>query len=209
MLSASRIIFFFYVENMHGISWESPNYQITHAVLFYAWRRQTIFCRRWPATQQDPYSDVTRIQWRLNSPAYRQFVQQRVWAIWLESLMRFDSVPLSPPHWSYLKRVWPQSWPRVESRHWSQHQLFTWRAWSGVSAVPKCDQRSAASGEPIRQNTFILRRITIPVLNWWLQPMIMNCWKFDRLKKRDLSGKIYKFMILLVTVIFITAALSK
>ena len=45
-----------------------------------------------------------------------------------------NSVPLSPPHWPYPKRIWPPSWPRVAVALSTQNtKLFTWRTW------PKCD----------------------------------------------------------------------
>ena len=49
-----------------------------------------------------------------------------------------NSVPLSPPHWPYSKRIRPPSWPRVAVASSIQNtKLFTWRTWPG--AVPKCD----------------------------------------------------------------------
>ena len=51
-----------------------------------------------------------------------------------------NSVPLSPPHWPYPKRIRPPSWPRVAVASSIQNtKLFTWRTWPGAGAVPKCD----------------------------------------------------------------------
>ena len=51
-----------------------------------------------------------------------------------------NSVPLSPPHWPYPKRIRPPSWPRVAVASSIQHtKLFTWHTWPGAGAVPKCD----------------------------------------------------------------------
>ena len=51
-----------------------------------------------------------------------------------------NSVPLSPPHWPYPKRIRPPSWPRVAVASSIQNtKLFTWRTWPGAAAVPKCD----------------------------------------------------------------------
>ena len=51
-----------------------------------------------------------------------------------------NSVPLSPPHWPYPKRIRPPSWPRVAVASSIQKtKLFTWRTWPGAGAVPKCD----------------------------------------------------------------------
>ena len=51
-----------------------------------------------------------------------------------------NSVPLSPPHWPYPKRIRPPSWPRVAVASSTQNtKLFTWRTWPGAGAVPKCD----------------------------------------------------------------------
>ena len=51
-----------------------------------------------------------------------------------------NSVPLSPPHWPYPKRIRPPSWPRVPVASSIQNtKLFTWRTWPGAGAVPKCD----------------------------------------------------------------------
>ena len=51
-----------------------------------------------------------------------------------------NSVPLSPPHWPYPKRIWPPSWPRVAAASSIQNtKLFTWRTWPGAGTVPKCD----------------------------------------------------------------------
>ena len=51
-----------------------------------------------------------------------------------------NSVPLSPPHWPYPKRIRPPSWPRVAVASLTQNtKLFTWRTWPGAGAVPKCD----------------------------------------------------------------------
>ena len=51
-----------------------------------------------------------------------------------------NSVPLSPPHWPYPKRIRPPSWPRVAVASSIQNtKLFTWRTWAGAGAVPKCD----------------------------------------------------------------------
>ena len=39
-----------------------------------------------------------------------------------------NSVPLSPPHWPYPKRIRPPSWPRVAVASSIQNtKLFTWR----------------------------------------------------------------------------------
>ena len=90
-----------------------------------------------------------------------------------------NSVPLSPPHWPYSKRIRPPSWSRVAVASSIQNtKLFTWRTWPGAGAVPKCDwaQRRGASvdpnsGAPFTQSTFnMLRRMANPLslLNWWL-----------------------------------------
>ena len=51
-----------------------------------------------------------------------------------------NSVPLSPPHWPYPKRIRPPSWPRVAVASSTQNtKMFTWRTWPGAGAVPKCD----------------------------------------------------------------------
>ena len=51
-----------------------------------------------------------------------------------------NSVPLSPPHWPYPKRIRPPSWPRMAVASSIQNtKLFTWRTWPGAGAVPKCD----------------------------------------------------------------------
>ena len=51
-----------------------------------------------------------------------------------------NSVPLSPPHWPYPKRIRPPSWPRVAVASSNQNtKLFTWRTWPGAGAVLKCD----------------------------------------------------------------------
>ena len=51
-----------------------------------------------------------------------------------------NSVPLSPPHWPYPKRIRPPSWPRVAVASSIQNtKLFTWRTWPGAGAVPKCN----------------------------------------------------------------------
>ena len=51
-----------------------------------------------------------------------------------------NSVPLSPPHWPYPKRIRPPSWPRVAVALSTQNtKFFTWRTWPGAGAVPKCD----------------------------------------------------------------------
>ena len=51
-----------------------------------------------------------------------------------------NSVPLSPSHWPYPKRIRPPSWPRVAVASSIQNtKLFTWRTWPGAGAVPKCD----------------------------------------------------------------------
>ena len=51
-----------------------------------------------------------------------------------------NSVPLSPPHWPYPKRIRPPSWPRVAVASSTQNtKLFTWRTWPGAGAVPKYD----------------------------------------------------------------------
>ena len=51
-----------------------------------------------------------------------------------------NSVPLSPPHWPYLNRIRPPSWPRVAVASSNQNtKLFTWRTWPGAGAVPKWD----------------------------------------------------------------------
>ena len=51
-----------------------------------------------------------------------------------------NSVPLSPPHWPYPKRIRPPSWPRVAVASSIQNtKLFTWRTWPGAGAVPKRD----------------------------------------------------------------------
>ena len=51
-----------------------------------------------------------------------------------------NSVPLSPPHWPYPKRIRPPGWPRVAVASSIQNtKLFTWRTWPGAGAVPKCD----------------------------------------------------------------------
>ena len=51
-----------------------------------------------------------------------------------------NSVPLSPPHWPYPKRIRPPSWPRVAVASSIQNtKRFTWRTWPGAGAVPKCD----------------------------------------------------------------------
>ena len=57
-----------------------------------------------------------------------------------------NSVPLSPPHWPYPRRIRPPSWPRVAVASSIQNtKLFTWRTiaawrtWPGAGAVPKCD----------------------------------------------------------------------
>ena len=91
-----------------------------------------------------------------------------------------NSVPLSPPHWPYPKRIRPPSWPRVAVASLTQNtKLFTWRTWPGAGAVPKCDWAARSrcgskrdSGAPITQQyTFdMLRRMANPLslLNWWL-----------------------------------------
>ena len=69
-----------------------------------------------------------------------------------------NSVPLSPPHWPYPKRIRPPSWTRVAVASSIQNtKLFTWRTWPGAGAVPKCDwaARSPNSGAPITQSTYI------------------------------------------------------
>ena len=49
-----------------------------------------------------------------------------------------NSVPLSPPHWPYPKRIRPLSWPRVAIASSTQNtKLFIWRTWPGAGAVPK------------------------------------------------------------------------
>ena len=65
-----------------------------------------------------------------------------------------NSVPLSPPHWPYPKRIRPPSWPRVAVASSIQNtKLFTWRTWSGAGAVPKCDwaARSQCGGSKQRR----------------------------------------------------------
>ena len=90
-----------------------------------------------------------------------------------------NSVPLSPPHWPYPKRIRPPSWPRVAVASSIQNiKLFTWRTWPGAGAVPKWDWAARSqcgsnsiSGAPITQSTInMLRRMANPLslLNWWL-----------------------------------------
>ena len=88
-----------------------------------------------------------------------------------------NSVPLSPPHWPYPKRIRPPCWPRVAVASSIQNtKLFTWRTWPGAGAVPKYDWAARSqcgfnSGAPITQSTFdMLRRMANPLSlrNWWL-----------------------------------------
>ena len=77
------------------------------------------------------------------------------------------------------KRIRPPSWPRVAVASSIQNtKLFTWRTWPGASAVPKCDQRSATSCEPITQSTFMEppTMLLVPICRdmqlWWDKPLI-------------------------------------
>ena len=81
-----------------------------------------------------------------------------------------NSVPHSPPHWPYPQRIRPPSWPRLGLRHCPKTQKNVYMAHMTrcQCPVPNCDQWSATSGESIMQSSFISRRITNPVLNWWL-----------------------------------------
>ena len=89
-----------------------------------------------------------------------------------------NSVPLSPPHWPYPKRIRPPSWPRVAVASSIQNtKLFTWRTWPGAGAVPKCDW--AARSQLVWIQTAARRSHKVHLICYDAWPICYHYWTDD------------------------------
>ena len=87
--------------------------------------------RYWLTALSYPYAQFSPTCWPRAAFVHRVGQSREIYS---------NSVPLSPPHWPYPKRIRPPSWPRVAVASSIQNtKLFTWRTWPGAGAVPKCD----------------------------------------------------------------------